>query len=71
MNNLIARISLPWTFSRFLYLGLGGIILFQAIADQLWLGAIMGGYFIAMGLFAWGCASGDCAVPQNKYEQRG
>ncbi len=65
MVNLLARISLPWSFTRVLYLILGGIIVGQAIMDQLWFGIILGGYFMAMGVFAWGCAAGNCAIPQE------
>jgi hypothetical protein len=62
---LVQRIILPWTTIRFLFLFIGGSILVQAIMDQLWLGIIFGSYFMSMGLFSWGCAAGNCALPNT------
>lgn len=50
-----------WTFVRFLYLILGGIILTQSAIDHQWAGTFLGGYFMVMGLFSIGCAAGNCA----------
>ncbi len=50
-----------WTFIRFLYLILGGIILTQSAIDHQWAGAFLGAYFMVMGLFSIGCAGGNCA----------
>ena len=54
------RIFTGWTFRRFLYLGIGVMIVIQSIRDQQWVLALAGIYFAAMGLFAFGCASGNC-----------
>ncbi len=49
-----------WTFTRVLYLVMGGIIITQSINSQEWLGIALGSYFASMGIFAFGCASGSC-----------
>ncbi len=64
-KNLLERIKMPWTFIRFVYLILGATVLFQGVYEQLWLGAVVGVYFTFMGLFSWGCASGNCAIPNQ------
>lgn len=61
------RLLTGWTFIRVIYLLLGGLIIIQSVADRQWLGIIFGGYFTAMGLFAVGCAAGNCYYqPQAK-----
>jgi hypothetical protein len=30
--------------------------------SQQWFGVVFGGYFASMGLFAFGCAAGNCAT---------
>jgi hypothetical protein len=54
------RILTGWSFTRVLYLILGGIIMVQSIVSMEWLGIVIGAYFSSMGLFAFGCASGNC-----------
>lgn len=54
------RLTTGWTFIRVLYLGMGILLIAQSIAEQRWLGLFIGGYFSAMGLFRFGCASGSC-----------
>jgi hypothetical protein len=54
------RILTNWTFTRALYLVVGITVIVQSVLSQQWFGAIFGGYFAAMGLFAFGCASGNC-----------
>ena len=66
MRTLFARISLPWSLMRILNLVLGIIMVGMAIHDKLWIGVLIGAYFVASGLFAWGCAGGNCAVPVNE-----
>lgn len=62
------RILNNWTFIRVLYLIMGGYIIFQSAIHQQWLGIALGGYFASMGLFAFGCASGNCitTMPPKK-----
>lgn len=54
------RILTNWTFTRALFLVVGITVIVQSVLSQQWFGAIFGGYFAAMGLFAFGCASGNC-----------
>jgi hypothetical protein len=54
------RILKNWTFTRALYLLIGTAVIVQSVVSQQWFGAIFGGYFASMGLFAFGCASGNC-----------
>ncbi|CAN5442690.1 hypothetical protein BH10BAC1_BH10BAC1_17120 [soil metagenome] len=54
------RILSGWTFTRVLYLALGTAVVMNGIANKEWWGILLGGYFASMGLFAFGCASGNC-----------
>lgn len=54
------RILTNWTLARALYLIMGIIIIVQTVMDRQWIGVAFGGYFAAMGLFSFGCASGNC-----------
>ncbi len=64
------RILTGWTIPRGLYLAFGLYIIIESVARQQWFGVVFGSYFAAMGLFAFGCASGacfggNCAVTPN------
>jgi hypothetical protein len=54
------RILSGWTFQRAFYVlaGLGMVLI--SLMDHQWPGIFIGGYFASMGLFAFGCASGNC-----------
>ncbi|MDO9255746.1 MAG: hypothetical protein Q7U54_09560 [Bacteroidales bacterium] len=54
------RILTNWTFTRAFYLIVGIFVIIQSIMSQQLFGIAFGGYFAAMGLFAFGCASGNC-----------
>lgn len=54
------RLLTNWTFTRGLYLAMGVVIIIQSVVAKQWMGLTLGGYFAAMGLFAIGCASGNC-----------
>lgn len=54
------RILSGWTFARGVYLVLGLVIVVQSATQGQWLGVLFGSYFASMGLFAFGCASGNC-----------
>jgi hypothetical protein len=54
------RILTNWTVIRGFYLVVGLYIVTQSALNREWLGVAFGGYFAAMGLFAFGCASGTC-----------
>ena len=56
------RILTGWTLTRVLYLVMGTYIVVQSVLDQQWIGILLGGYFASMGLFAFGCAAGNCGV---------
>jgi len=48
-----------------LFLFIGISVFYQAVLDNLGIGIVFGLYFIATGLFAWGCAGGNCQVTNN------
>lgn len=61
------RIFSGWSFIRVLYLLSGIMIIIQSVADRQWLLALMGFYFAVTGLFAVGCAGGNCYYqPETK-----
>ena len=51
-----------FNFRRILYLALGGITTYEAVASELWLLLIPAAYILSMGIFGWGCASGKCDI---------
>lgn len=60
LNKMMERILKGWTLQRALYLLLGSMVIIQAIVDEQWIAVAFGGYFAAIGLFAFGCAAGNC-----------
>ncbi len=54
------RILTKWTFRRAMYLVIGTAIVIQSMISHQWFGIAFGGYFASMGLFAFGCAAGNC-----------
>jgi hypothetical protein len=54
------RILTGWTVQRAIYALAGIAIMVQAIKDKEWIWLLPGIYFAAMGIFAFGCASGNC-----------
>ena len=54
------RILTNWTFIRALYLLIGIAVMIHAIKSHAWFGLALGAYFASMGLFAFGCAAGNC-----------
>ncbi|HVA98926.1 MAG TPA: hypothetical protein VNG53_08530 [Bacteroidia bacterium] len=61
-----ARLFTGWTITRALYLFIGIVFIIQSVISNEWLGILIGTYFAAMGLFAFGCAAGNCFVPNAK-----
>lgn len=59
-QNMKERIFKSWTLTRILFLILGTSIIIQSVLSQQWAGILFGSYFASMGLFAYGCASGNC-----------
>lgn len=58
---MIDRIFTKWTFRRVLYMAMGSYLIIQSVMDKQYFGVLLGSYFAAMGLFSFGCASGNCA----------
>jgi hypothetical protein len=56
------RLLKGWTFIRVFYLAMGLIIATHSAMNMEWMGAVLGAYFASMGLFSFGCASGQCTV---------
>lgn len=54
------RILTGWSFQRAAYLIIGLFLVVQFAIDKQWAGILIGSYFAAMGLFAFGCAAGNC-----------
>lgn len=68
---MIERVLTQWTLPRALFLVMGIIVMVQSIMSHQWLGVLFGSYFAAMGLFAFGCASGNCFGGNCKTEPKG
>lgn len=54
------RILNGWTVTRVFYVGLGTVVFIISLINQEWFGALIGSYFASMGVFAFGCAAGNC-----------
>lgn len=57
------RILYGWNFVRVLYTLIGVATLIDSVHTSHFLGVLIGGYFTAMGVFAFGCAGNSCAIP--------
>ncbi len=49
-----------WNFRRGLYVVLGSLVMIQSVIAREWAGVGLGAYFASMGVFAFGCAGGNC-----------
>jgi hypothetical protein len=59
-----------WNLRRFIYL-IGGIFfVLIAVNDRTWWMIPFGLYFMAMSIFRFGCASGNCEVPFLKISKK-
>ncbi len=54
------RILKNWTLTRGLYVVIGSLIIVQSVWQREWIMTVMGAYIASMGVFAFGCASGNC-----------
>lgn len=54
------RIFSPWSFSRAIFAVTGIFIMIQSVIEHQWTGLVLGTYFASMGIFAFGCAGGNC-----------
>lgn len=59
------RILTGWTFMRAVYAIMGVVIIVQSVMSHQYIIAIFGVYFASMGIFAFGCAAGNCYVPNT------
>ncbi|MFZ1787250.1 MAG: hypothetical protein WAT92_03025 [Saprospiraceae bacterium] len=59
------RILTGWNFTRVAYTLVGLYIVLQAFTDKQWSFLPLGLYFASMGVFAFGCAGGNCYVPKT------
>jgi len=57
---MIQRITTGWNFTRVVYVLLGVALVVQSLPGTEWFGIVFGSYFAAMGVFAFGCAGGNC-----------
>lgn len=63
------RLITNWTWVRALYLVFGIVMLLQTLADRQWLMVLPALYVSAMGLFGFGCASGNCFGGQCQVDE--
>ncbi|HEY4797867.1 MAG TPA: hypothetical protein VII99_02210 [Bacteroidia bacterium] len=61
-----SRILTGWTFSRALYVLMGIFVMIQSVMQREWPGIVVGAYFTTMGIFAFGCAAGNCYIGNNQ-----
>jgi hypothetical protein len=59
------RILTGWTFTRLIFLLLGGYMVIESAITNQWAGVFIGSYFASMGLFRFGCAAGSCFPTLN------
>jgi hypothetical protein len=59
------RITSGWTALRVIYLLMGLLMAVYSATTATWVGLVIGLYFASMGLFGFGCAAGNCAIPHQ------
>lgn len=64
------RITRGWNVMRVFFIGMGLLAIFQAFSQHQWIGLVLGVYFVSMGLFGFGCASGQCYIPTRNYKMK-
>ncbi len=67
---IIYRMTNHWSFVRIIYVLMGGLMIYQSILSSQYIGILFGIYFFSMGLFAFGCASGNCFSLPSKSENK-
>lgn len=55
-----SRILNGWNFQRALFVIMGLLVLIQCATQGEWMGILLGAYFASIGIFALGCAGGNC-----------
>ncbi len=58
-----------WHTNRFVYFFIGLTISVYSVINKEWTGLLPGGYFMAMAIFHFGCATGGCYVPSVKKDR--
>jgi len=66
---MINRISTNWTFTRVIFLIMGITVIVHSVSTHQWFGIAFGSYFAAMGLFAIGCAAGNCYTDYGETQE--
>lgn len=66
MNTLLKN----WNLRRIIYLIGGVFFILIAVNDRSWWMIPFGLYFIAMAIFRFGCASGNCDVPFTNNKEK-
>ena len=64
------RILSNWSLIRVFYVIIGGTLIIQSVLSNQWIGVLVGAYFAAMGVFAFGCASGNCYGGQCEINEK-
>lgn len=64
------RILTGWTLTRVLYTAGGLFLMINSLADRQWFGILFGAYFASMGIFAFGCAGGNCYTGRTEPQDR-
>jgi hypothetical protein len=72
------RLLTGWNIRRIFYLVAGAGLVAMSVTDGQWFGVAFGIYFASMGLFSFGCASGQCGggacmpddVPQSNRQSQ-
>lgn len=64
------RMLTGWTLSRVLYTAGGLLIIINSLVDRQWFGIVFGVYFASMGIFAFGCAAGNCYTGRTRTQQQ-
>ena len=63
---MMERMLTGWSFTRVVYILMGSYLAIQAISEEHWAFVPLGLYFASMGLFAFGCAAGNCYTAPNQ-----
>ena len=64
------RIVKGWNIRRVIYLALGLAMLVHSVVVSQWIFAVFASYYVAMSIFNFGCASGNCQVQYKEKSQK-
>ncbi|MEX2349960.1 MAG: hypothetical protein WD554_03705 [Flavobacteriaceae bacterium] len=60
------RLLSGWSIQRIVFLLMGVILLLHTIMDNQPIGVLLGIYITGMGLFGFGCTTGNCSVDKSQ-----